>query len=52
MNKKEYNSQIWQYNICNTNIIAMKDMIIFEKAKEKKKLLKSIADTIILAKMA
>ena len=34
-NKKEYNSQIWQYNVCHTNIIAIKDVISEKKAKEK-----------------
>ena len=44
-NKKEYDSQIWQDNVCHTNIIAMKDMIIKEKARKKERLLKGIADT-------
>ena len=35
-NKKEYDLQIWQYNVCYTNIIAMKDVIIKEKTREKK----------------
>ena len=26
--QKEYDAQIWQHNICHTNIIAMKDVII------------------------
>lgn len=43
-NKKEYELQIWQNNICYTNIIAMKSVIILEKHKERKKLLRSIAD--------
>ena len=33
--KKEYKSQIWQYNMQYTNIIAIKDIIILEKAREK-----------------
>ena len=37
--------QIWQYNVCYTNIIAMKDMIIEEKAREKERLSKNIANT-------
>ena len=28
--------QIWQYNICYTNIIAIKDTIILKKAQKKK----------------
>ena len=51
-NKKEYNSQIQQYNVCHTNIIAMKDVIILEKAREKKMLLESIANTTAPAKVA
>ena len=51
INKKEYNSQIWQYNVRNTNIIAMKDMIIKEKAGEKKELLEGIADITAPAKV-
>ena len=51
-NKKEYNLQIWQYNICHTNIIAIKDGIIEEKVREKEELLKGIVDTISLAKVA
>ena len=43
-NKKKYNSQIWQHNIRHTNIIAMKDVIIIEGTREKKKLSKNIAD--------
>ncbi len=35
-NKKEYESQIWQHNVQHTNIIAMKDVIILEKVREKK----------------
>lgn len=34
-NKKEYDAQIRQHNVRHTNIIAMKDVIISEKAKEK-----------------
>ena len=51
-NKKEYDLQIWQYNICYTNIIAIKDVIIIEKVKEKKKLFEDIANTTVLAKVA
>ncbi len=35
-NKKEYELQIWQYNVRHTNIIATKDVIISEKARKKK----------------
>ena len=38
-NKKEYNLQIRQHNVCHTNIITMKDVIIEEKAREKEGLL-------------
>ena len=51
-NKKEYKLQIWKYNVRHTNIIAMKDVIILEKTRGKKKLSKGPADTIALAKMA
>ena len=47
INKKQYNLQIWQHNICHTNIIAMKDMIISEKAKEEETLWKGIINTIV-----
>ncbi len=30
-NKKVYDSQIWHYNICHTNIIVMKDVILVIK---------------------
>ena len=51
-NKKEYDLQIWQYNICHTNIITMEDVISEEKAKEKEGLLEGIADTTVLAEVA
>lgn len=51
-NKKEYKSQIWQHNIYYMNIIVMKEVIILEKVREKKILLKSIADTTALAELA
>ncbi len=51
-NKKEYNLQIRQHNICHTNIIAMKDIIISKKAREDKMLSESIADTIAPAEVA
>ncbi len=39
-NKKEYDSQIRQHNVCHINIIAMKDMIVVaEKGGENKELL-------------
>lgn len=40
-NNKEYKLQIWQDNIQHTNIIAIKNVIILKKAKEKQKLLES-----------
>lgn len=52
INKKEYNLQIWQHNIYYINITALKDIIIFEKAREKKKLLKDIAIITAPAKVA
>lgn len=51
-NKKEYKSQIWQYNIRNTNIIAMKNIIILEKAREKEKLSEDTANTTALVEVA
>ena len=50
-NKKEYNLQIWQHNICYSNIFAMMDVIIEEKAREKKRLSDSITDTTALAEL-
>lgn len=44
-NKKKYNLQIEQHNVCHTNIVVMKDMIIKEKVREKEKLSKDITDT-------
>ena len=39
-NKKKYNLQIWYYNICYTNIIAMKDVIVAaKKGRKNRKLL-------------
>ena len=49
-NKKEYNLQIWEQNICHTNIIAIKNMIISKKAKEM--LWKNIMDTTAPAEVA
>ena len=43
--KKEYDSQIWQYNVHYTNITTIKDVIIEKKAREKERLLKSITVT-------
>ena len=51
-NKKEYKSQIWQYNVLHIIIIVMKDVIMLEKAIKKEKLLKSSADRIASAKVA
>lgn len=48
--KKECDLQIWQYNVRHTNIIIVKNKIIFENVKEKNKLLVNIADIIVLAK--
>ena len=47
-NQKEYDLRIWQYNVCHTNIILIKDVIIEEKAGEKEKLSEGIANTIAL----
>ena len=44
-NKKGYNLQIWQYNVCHINIIVIKNVIIIEKTGEKKELSKAIPDT-------
>ena len=52
MNKKEYNSQIWQHNLRHTNIIVIKDVIIEEKVREKGRLSKDIADTTAPVKVA
>ncbi len=52
MNKKEYDSQIRQHNIRQTNIIAMKDIIISEKAREEEMLPESIADITAPAEVA
>ena len=51
INKKEYELQIWQHNVHYTNGIAMKEVIISEKAR-KKKLLEDTVDTIAPAKVA
>ena len=51
-NKKEYKSQIWQHNVPHTNIIAIKDVIISQKASEKEMLSETIADTTAPAKVA
>lgn len=40
INKKEYMLKILQYNTRYTNIITIKEVIISEKAKEKKNCLK------------
>lgn len=44
-NKKEYNLQIWQYNICYTNLIAIKIMIAIAKRGEANKELLTIENT-------
>ena len=41
-NKKEYNSQIWSYNIYHINIIIMKDIIVVAKRSRKNKELLAI----------
>ena len=51
-NKKEYELQIWQHNVRNTNIIAMKYVNILEKIQEKEKLSKGPVDINALAKVA
>lgn len=51
-NKKEYKLQIWQNNISYINMIEMKDIIILENTREKKKLLKDLINTTTLAKIA
>ena len=50
-NKKEYKLQIWQHNICHTNIIVMKNLIILKKAKEKKRS-NSTEETTVLIEIA
>ena len=51
-NKKEYDAQIWQYNIHHINVIAMKDVIISKKALEKEgQLVVRNADNIALAEV-
>ncbi len=52
MNKKEYDLQIWQYNMHYINIIVMKDVIILKKTKEKIKLSESITDITMSVEMA
>lgn len=51
INKKKYNLQIFQHNVHYTNKIIIKDVIILEKTKEKKKLLEDIADITMSAKV-
>ena len=51
-NKKKYDVQIWQHNIRHTNIITIKDVIIEQKTREKKRLSESIVDTNALAKVS
>ena len=51
INKKEYKLQIWQHNVQHTNIIAMKDIIILKKTKEKIQS-KSLVDTTALVEVA
>ncbi len=53
INKKKYDLQIRQHNICYTNIIPMKNVIIWEKARvEEILLLKGIVNTITPAEVA
>ena len=51
-NKKEHNLQIRQHNVYYTNIIEIKDVIIIEKAKKKKRLSKGITNTTTLAELS
>ncbi len=51
-NKKEYDLQIWRHNVCYTNIIAMKDVIILEKAKKEEILSKGIVNMTVPAEVA
>lgn len=51
-NKKKYELQIRKHNVRHTNIITMRDVIILEKAREKKKLLEGLADTTAPAEVA
>ena len=51
-NKKEYKLQIRQHNIRHTNIIGMKDIIILEKTREKKRLSKGPTDKTVPAEVA
>ncbi len=50
-NKKEYKSQIGQHNVRYTNIIAIKDVIISEKVREKE-LSEGPMDTTVPAEVA
>ena len=51
-NKKEYKLQIWQHNVGHINIITIKDVIILEKIREKKKLLEALVDKTTPARVA
>ena len=51
-NKKEYNSQIQQHNVYHANIIAIKDVIIEEKARKKEGLSEGIVNTTMPAEVA
>ena len=51
-NKKEYDLQIWQYNVRHTIIIVIKNVIIEEEVKEKERLSKGIKDMTAPAKVA
>ena len=51
INKKEYDLQIWLYNIHYTNIIAIKDVFISEQIREKKELPVGILDITASIKM-
>lgn len=53
INKKEYNLQIQYYNIYYTNIMAIKSIIILEKARKEEMLSsEDIANIIVSAKVA
>lgn len=43
--------QIWQHNICNTNIITIKNIIILKKAKKIEKQSVNIANITMLSKI-
>lgn len=52
INNKVYNLQIWQYNMCNTNIITLKNLIILEKFSQKEKQFIIIPNRTVSAKIS